>query len=85
MDNKTFEKITVIGLGLIGSSICRALKKYRITNKIVGYDKNQQVLEKVKSLNIVDSISSNLNDSVLDSDIVFICTPVGSIPILSLR
>ncbi len=83
MDNKTFEKITVIGLGLIGSSICRALKKYRITNKIVGYDKNQQVLEKVKSLNIVDSISSNLNDSVLDSDIVFICTPVGSIPIIA--
>ncbi|PPR76704.1 MAG: Prephenate dehydrogenase [Alphaproteobacteria bacterium MarineAlpha2_Bin1] len=79
-NNKTFDKITVIGLGLIGSSICRALRKYEITKKVVGYDKDLDILRKVKDLNIVDLISQNLNESVIDSDIIFICTPVGSIP-----
>lgn len=82
-NNKIFDKITVIGLGLIGSSICRAIKKHGIAGKVVGYDKNSKVLKKVEDLKIVDLTCNNLCQSVIDSDVVFISTPVGSIPMVA--
>ena len=38
MKNKLFDKVLIIGVGLIGSSIARALRDYELTDQIVGYD-----------------------------------------------
>jgi len=84
MKNKTiFNTITIIGMGLIGSSICRAAKHFEIANKIVAYDKDPAVQLKVEGLNIADLVCKNLKDSVSDSDLVIISTPVGTIPSLA--
>jgi Prephenate dehydrogenase len=79
-NNKIFNTVTIIGMGLIGSSICRAAKHFEVANKIIVYDKDPDVLRKVGDLKIADIVCKDLNESVSDSDLVFIATPVGSFP-----
>ena len=55
-----FKRVSIIGCGLIGSSILRRLKKNSSVKKIVAYDNNKSVREIIKKLNISDEISSSL-------------------------
>ena len=73
-----FNKITIIGLGLIGSSIARAIKKNHLCKNLVAHDKSKRVLKKILKLKITNHIEPNLKKSVKDSDLVIICTPLGT-------
>ena len=73
-----FNKITIIGLGLIGSSIARAIKKNNLCKILVAHDKSKLVLKKTSKLKITNHIEPNLKKSVKDSDLVIICTPLGT-------
>ena len=73
-----FNKITIIGLGLIGSSIARAIKKNHLCKSLVAHDKSKLVLKKILKLKITRLIEPNLKKSVKDSDLVIICTPLGT-------
>ena len=73
-----FNKITIIGLGLIGSSIARAIKKNRLCKSLVAHDKSKIVLKKILKLKITNHTEPNLKKSVQDSDLVIICTPLGT-------
>ena len=73
-----FKRITIIGLGLIGSSIARAIKKNNLCKILVAHDKSKIVLKKTSKLKITDHIEPNLKKSVKDSDLVIICTPLGT-------
>ena len=64
MKKKLFDKILIIGVGLIGSSIARALKSYQIVNEVIGYDVSNNVKEKCKSLGITDSFIDSLYSSL---------------------
>ena len=74
-----FEKITVIGLGLIGASICKALKETKSVGEIIGVDKDDHVIEYSLGENIVDSAYSKLGDYVEGSEIVLVSTYVDKI------
>jgi len=73
-----FKKITIIGMGLIGSSIARAIKSKNLCKILVAHDSSKSVLKKVLKLRITKNIESNLKKSVQNSDLVIICTPLGS-------
>ena len=73
-----FNKITIIGLGLIGSSITRAIKKNNLCKILVAHDKSKIVLKKTLKLKITNYIEPNLKKSVENSDLVIICTPLGT-------
>jgi cyclohexadieny/prephenate dehydrogenase len=73
-----FKKITIIGFGLIGSSIARAIKKNNLCKILVAHDKSKLVLKKTSKLKITNHIEPNLKKSVKDSDLVIICTPLGT-------
>ena len=70
--------VTIIGVGLIGSSILRAFNYY-LKNKfyIKVFDHNYAHLKAIKSLNIADEICNSAADSVKDSDLVILAIPVG--------
>ena len=51
-----FKKITIIGLGLIGSSIARAIKKKNLCKNLIAHDKSESVLKTVLKLKIVNQI-----------------------------
>ena len=73
-----FNKVTIIGLGLIGSSIARAIKKNNLCKILVAHDKSKIILKKTLKLKITNYIELNLKKSVENSDLVIICTPLGT-------
>ncbi len=78
MSKITYESALVIGMGLIGSSIARALKEKQLSKKIFAIDRDNEVINISKNLNLVDAIESDLNKYNQQFDIVFICTPLSS-------
>ena len=72
-----FHKITIIGLGLIGSSLARACKKWGLTSHIVGCAQTKKTLNQCMKLKIVDSVSIDPKTAVKGSDLVMLCTPIS--------
>ncbi|MGB0573401.1 MAG: prephenate/arogenate dehydrogenase family protein [Hyphomicrobiales bacterium] len=81
MDNKEknlFHTVSIIGIGLIGSSIARGIKKHNIANKVVGYAKTLKTREKAMDLGYMDQVFDSANDAIKDADLVILCVPVGA-------
>ncbi len=73
-----FEKIALIGVGLIGSSIAQAARQKRVVNHISVATRRQQTLAEARSINIGDSYTTDAKKAVADADLVILCTPVGA-------
>lgn len=71
-------KITIIGPGLIGASLGLALKKNNLSKKILGIDKNKQNLINALKINAIDESYGRIDNKINESDIIFLCTPVGT-------
>ena len=81
MDNKEknlFHTVSIIGIGLIGSSIARGIKKHNIANKVVGYAKTLKTREKAMDLGYMDQVFDSANDAIKNADLVVLCVPVGA-------
>jgi len=76
--NNTFEKVCIVGLGLIGGSIGLAIKRSNISNQITGYARSNSTLERAIDLGLVDSVKDNLKDAVNNSDLVILATPLST-------
>ena len=76
--NNTFEKVCILGLGLIGGSIGLAIKRSNISNQITGYARSNSTLERAIDLGLVDSVRDNLKDAVNNSDLVILATPLST-------
>ncbi|MGD9812039.1 MAG: prephenate/arogenate dehydrogenase family protein [Sphingobium sp.] len=74
-----FERIAVIGLGLIGSSIARGIRAEMPGARITGYDASPEVRETARSIKLCDDVTDNVGAAVIDADLVMLCVPVGSI------
>ena len=61
MSKITYDSALVIGMGLIGSSIARALKEKQLSKKIFAIDRDSEVINISKNLNLVNAIESDLN------------------------
>ena len=73
-----FKKICIIGCGLIGSSIARAVKKNNLSDKVVSSNRSTAINKKVIELKIVDESSSDTKKMVTNSDLIIIATPLSS-------
>ena len=71
-------KVTIIGVGLIGGSLAKAIKANKLANIVCGYGRDQSRLEKAKKGNIIDELSTDMAEAIKDADIVVIATPVGT-------
>ena len=72
-----FEKVVLIGVGLIGGSFALALKKANAVTHIVGVDRHEGSLSLAQQLGIVDSFTDDIGAAVVDADLVMIATPVA--------
>ena len=72
-----FGKISIIGCGLIGSSILRATQEQKLATKISVYDKSNKVIEYLKK-NFTADICPNVEESVKDADLIIISAPLSS-------
>ncbi len=73
-----FDQISIIGCGLIGSSIFKSLKKAGLVKKIITYDNDKSVNEVIKKNKLSDEMFNNVGDAVKNSDLVIIATPISS-------
>ncbi|MFN3889996.1 MAG: prephenate/arogenate dehydrogenase family protein [Beijerinckiaceae bacterium] len=73
-----FDRLTIIGAGLIGSSIVRVAKQRRLAREVIVSDHSGPVCERVRQLGIADRVIEDPADSVAGSDLVILCVPVGA-------
>ena len=73
-----FDQISIIGCGLIGSSIFKGLKKVGSIKKIITYDNDKSVNEIIKKDKLSDEIFKSAGDAVKNSDLIIIATPISS-------
>ncbi|MFW2851007.1 prephenate/arogenate dehydrogenase family protein [Sphingomonas sp. TX0543] len=72
-----FARVTIIGLGLIGSSVARAVRQAMPTVRLTGHDASAAVREAVRRLGLVDDVTDTPGAAVTDADLVILCVPVG--------
>jgi cyclohexadieny/prephenate dehydrogenase len=73
-----FSRLTIIGLGLIGSSVARAVKAQMPGVRITGHDSDANVRARAISLGLCDDVTDTAGASVMDADLVILCVPVGA-------
>ena len=73
-----FNTISIIGCGLIGSSILRAIKKKNLAKEIKIFDKSKEVTAYLKKENICTNAFSDISQCVINSDLIIIATPLSS-------
>jgi cyclohexadieny/prephenate dehydrogenase len=73
-----FARISIIGIGLIGSSIARAVRAHMPTVRLTGHDADAEVRAIADRLQLFDDIADTAGASVIDADFVILCVPVGA-------
>ncbi len=73
-----FEKISIIGCGLIGSSILRNINNKQISKSVTVYDKSKSAVEIIKKENLCDNISKDIQSAIKDSDLVILSVPLSA-------
>ena len=74
----TFERIAIIGLGLIGGSIGLAVREHLPGVATRGYDNDSSVRERARERRLADDICGTAADAVADADLAILCVPVGA-------
>ncbi|MHA3841732.1 prephenate/arogenate dehydrogenase family protein [Sphingomonas aestuarii] len=74
-----FARVSIIGLGLIGSSLAHAIRAQMPTVRVTGHDADPVVRERASELDLADDITDSAGAAVTDADFVILCVPVGAI------
>ncbi|MDF2689633.1 MAG: cyclohexadienyl dehydrogenase [Microvirga sp.] len=77
LESPLFERVALVGLGLIGSSIARASRQLNLARTIVAIDASDAVVKRVLDLQIADEATTDVAAGVKDADLVILCVPVG--------
>jgi len=75
-----FEKIAVVGIGLIGASLAAALKKSESKLELTGVDSCAETISKAEKMGIIDQGFTEIAANLEDQDLIFIAVPVAAIP-----
>ena len=75
---KKFKTVAIIGGGLIGSSLAHSIRENHLCDDLRIFDSKTDVRKKLKEIFSSHEIYENLNETVTEADLVFLCVPVGS-------
>lgn len=73
-----FARVAIIGLGLIGSSIARAVREKMPAARVTGHDADPQVRETARALGFCHDVTDTPGAAVIDAELVILCVPVGA-------
>jgi cyclohexadieny/prephenate dehydrogenase len=73
-----FNRLALLGIGLIGSSIALAARRHGLVGHIAISTRRRETLETARQLGLGDSYTLSAAEAVRDADLVILCTPVGS-------
>jgi prephenate dehydrogenase len=75
----TFERIAIIGVGLIGGSLGRGLKRLVPAPHVLGIGRNRSALTRARQMGAIDSCASDTSGLLRDRDLIVLATPVDDI------
>jgi cyclohexadieny/prephenate dehydrogenase len=73
-----FNKIAFIGIGLIGSSLARVIRRDGLAGSIVACARTEQTRQTALDLDLADSATGDVAEAVNDADLIVLCTPIGA-------
>jgi len=73
-----FGRIAFLGIGLIGSSLARVVRRDKLAGHIAVCARTQQTLDKAMELGLADSITLAPAEAVRDADLIMLCAPIGA-------
>jgi cyclohexadieny/prephenate dehydrogenase len=79
LNEPLFQRLTLIGMGLIGSSLALACRRKRLAREIIAMDASAAVRAKVVELALADHVAETAAAAVLGADLVILCAPVGAL------
>ena len=72
------KKVCIIGIGLIGGSLAKAINKTQQSEIVFGFGRDKSRLEKAQKSNVIDQYSTDIGEALNGANMVIIATPVGS-------
>ena len=78
-DSITFERVTIVGPGLLGASIAMGLKDHNIANEVWVWTRNENKIDICMEKNWCDYATNDLKEAVEGSDLIILCTPINTI------
>ena len=72
-----FNKVYLVGIGLINGSLAKDLKQHRLAKTIIGVGRDSQRLAKAQALNLIDAYQLQQHSNVADADVIVLGVPVG--------
>ncbi len=78
LDEPVFDELAIIGIGLIGSSLARAVAKQKAARRIVIADASPEALARAKALELGDAFTTDLAEASGNADCVVLCAPLGA-------
>ena len=76
--SQLFERVALIGMGLIGSSLARVLRRDGLAGHIAASARTQATLDKARALGLCDSATLDAAEAAAGADLVMLCTPMGA-------
>jgi cyclohexadieny/prephenate dehydrogenase len=73
-----FEKMALLGLGLIGSSLSHAARRRNLVGEISGFARSAETRATALEIGIVSTVHETAAEAVRDADLVILCTPIGT-------
>ncbi len=78
MNAPIYDRVALIGIGLIGSSIARAIRRGGLARHVACWSRSPATRETTRRLGICDSVHDELAGAVRDADLVMLCAPLGA-------
>lgn len=78
MSEKIIQRLCIIGVGLIGGSLARALKKAGAVGEVIGVSRDVTHLKKAEKLGVIDSFETDITVAVKGCDMVVLAVPLGA-------
>jgi cyclohexadieny/prephenate dehydrogenase len=72
-----YNRVALIGLGLIASSMFWSIRRGNLAKEVVGYAKSEKSRDIARSIGLCDQVFDDLKDTVENADLVVLCIPVG--------
>jgi len=80
-----FNRVTIVGLGLIGGSLGMAIKRKRLAHEVVGYSRKPSTLAQAKRRRAIDRGSTSLAEAVGEAELIVLAVPVDAMVPLARR
>ncbi len=74
-----FKRITIVGVGLLGGSLAKACRERKLVERIVGFGRNAQRVQRAVDHKVVDVGTTDIEMAVADADLVVLCSPVNTL------